>query len=60
MNVGEQGGQFESLKRVGDYMEASLMSKFRNRSSLWLGKTVRLNFLGKMRGKPEESFKVGR
>lgn len=56
MNVGEQDEEFESLKKGGDYVEASLMSRFRNS----LGKTVRLNFLGKMRGKPEESFKGGR
>lgn len=34
-----QNDLFESLKRMGDYMEARLMSMFRNRSSLWVGKT---------------------
>lgn len=41
MNVGEQSEQFESLRRVGDYMEARLRSRFRNRSSIWVGKTVK-------------------
>lgn len=40
-------------------MEARLMSMFRANQAFRLGR-LRLNFLGNMRGKPEESFKVGR
>lgn len=36
VNVGEQNELFE---RMGDSIEARLMSMFRNRSSLWVGKT---------------------